>query len=222
MRIKLHRPRLRGLLASTDRGSGCRYYGQAVIDALVADAIYPREGGLRVSCGHMSLAIECSERDAEAALALDPDAIVIFTVFEIDGDRISTPVLVGAVSETRRELYQVLRELRGIGRRSALNILDCGEKVDILRAVAGDDREFFAAVPGLGPKRIAALAETLARHYDGAMPKPLPIPVSDWVTIRDALITAGMSWEVAETEIAAALEEDVPADPETLLELLGQ
>jgi Holliday junction DNA helicase RuvA len=196
-----------------------------VIDALAADQVQARPGGLAAVCGHMILAVECSERDAQALLERQSaeEPTVLFTVLEIEGDRISTPVLVGAASQDRRELYLVLRGLQGIGRRSALAVLDCGEKLDILRAVSGDDQQFFRAVPGLGPKRITAICATLAKHYDGAMPAPLPLSVADFVEVRDALVSSGLEWREAETRILAALDAGAPEQPEELLaQLLGE
>lgn len=193
-----------------------------MIDALVADAVFARPGGLRASCDHLCLAVEAPERDAAQLLESEADQVVVFTVLEIEGDRISEPVLVGFASEERRELYRVLRSLPGIGRRSALNVLDCGDKLDILRAVSGSDRDFFRAVPGLGPKRIAAVIETLATHYEGALPEPLPIAVTDWVQLREALVAAGDSPAEAERRMWAEIDADGEDDPEALLaRLLG-
>ena len=126
---------------------------------------------------------------------------MIWTVLEIDGDRLARPVLVGFASEERRILYGNLRSLPGIGRRSALAVLDCGENLDILRAVSGADDEFFRQVPGLGAKRIEALIANLRKSYEGALPRPLDVPVAAWVEARDALESEGLSRSEAEEKL---------------------
>lgn len=173
-----------------------------MIDALVADLLYPRAGGLRAVCGPLSLALDCPSNDSERLLA-DADP-VIWTILEIDGDRVATPVLVGFASEERRRLYENLRALPGIGRRSALMVLDCGENLDILRAVSAGDKEFFRQVPGLGSKRIDGLIANLRKSYEAALPRPLHVPVAVWVEARSALESRGMPAAEAERLLADA------------------
>jgi Holliday junction resolvasome RuvABC DNA-binding subunit len=186
-----------------------------VIDALLPDIVRPHEDGLRVVFPGYSLAVTCPSRDAEWLLGQSGEPIL--TLVEIDGDRLATPVLLGFASEGRRRLYRVLRDLPGIGRRSALNVLDCGETTDILRAVSGEDGEFFRQVPGLGNKRIEALIARLRKSYQGSLPEALPVAVREWVEAREALIGSGMSYIEAEEE----LRESSGETAEELLEGLG-
>jgi Holliday junction resolvasome RuvABC DNA-binding subunit len=178
-----------------------------MIDAFVADKVYPTSDGIRAQIGPLSLLVQSPSRDAEKISTKDNP--VIFTVLEIEGERISTPVLVGLATERRRSLYKILRGLKGIGRRSALMVLDTGETIDILRSVAGKDPSLFRTVPGLGAKRIEAIFETLEAAYEGSLPKPLPLSLTVWVEVRDALCQNGCSEEEAERLIhSSSLQQD--------------
>jgi Holliday junction resolvasome RuvABC DNA-binding subunit len=128
---------------------------------------------------------------------------VLWTVLEIEGERPAQPLLLGFSSERRREMYLLLRSLSGIGRKSALLVLDCGETTDILRAAAGDDARFFQQVPGLGKKRIDDLLKNLQKKYKGQLPQALPLPVTEWVEARQALLGTGMTLREAEEALHA-------------------
>src|SRR5690606_6261680 len=98
-----------------------------------------------------------------------------------------------------------------------------GEELDVLRAAAGDDRDFFCQVPGIGPARARAIIGHLRRRYP-ALPAPLPIGTRVFVEVRDALTHAGVAVADAEAALLAALEADpglAAGDPQTLLEALS-
>lgn len=183
-----------------------------MLDVLAPPKVYPREGGVRASWGSWALAIETPSLDAQKIT--DSEDPVIWSVVEIEGERPAQPVLIGFASERRRDMYLLLRSLSGIGRKSALLILDCGETVDILRAAAGTDAGFFKQVPGLGQKRIGDLVKSLQKKYGGQLPQALPLPVEEWVEARRALMQSGMN----ETEAESALRGSEGTNAEELLE----
>jgi hypothetical protein len=189
-----------------------------VIDALVPEQLEPGEaaGLLLARCGPLSLVIECADRDGQHLVAGGPgDELTI----ELEREDL---VLVGFANRERRRLYRALRAVAGIGRRSALALLDCGEVGDTLRAVAARDAEYFRLVPGLGQKRIGAVIAQLERRYDGALPRPLPVAVRSWVEARDALVLEGESFDRAEELLYQAIggeEDGLEMDAEALLEL---
>jgi Holliday junction DNA helicase RuvA len=187
-----------------------------MIDSLIPTAIWLSEDGVRLRCGDAIFAVECSHRDAER---LDGSAEAVLVILEVSEDALS---LVGFSSESRRRLYRALRAVSGIGRRSALLVLDCGESLDTLRAVAGGDTAYFLDVPGLGKARIGAVMAELERRYKGALPSPLPIPVRAWVDARDALLHDGLSVDEAESRLRTTMDARAPssslASSEALLE----
>lgn len=123
-----------------------------MLDSLLPDRLLPSPGGMLAVLGSLVLQIDAPERDAAALL--EQEQPVVWTILTIEGEREGKPHLLGFASAERRGLYEALRGLSGIGRKSGLLLLDTGETLDILRAVSGRDREFFAAVPGLGAKRV--------------------------------------------------------------------
>lgn len=185
-----------------------------MLDALIADDISERPGGVRARCGSLVLSVDCPERDREHLIALEAPA-VIWAQLEARDEEF---MIAGFSSHERRELYRALRRIPGIGRRSALAVLDCGEELDILRAVAAKDAAFFRSVPGLGAKRIGAVIGELASRYEGALPQPLAIPVAWFVEARDGLRAAGVGAEEAERRLARVLSRARPSSAEELFQ----
>lgn len=142
-----------------------------MLASVLASNVQLAEEGARAICGPVTFAVNCSSRDAEA-LSGAPGPVEIHCQVEVQDEQMS---LVGFCDSARRDLYRALRQIPGIGRRSALAVLDCGDRLDILRAVAGADQQFFREVPGLGAKRIGSLIEQLERRYHEALPRPLSV-----------------------------------------------
>jgi Holliday junction resolvasome RuvABC DNA-binding subunit len=170
-----------------------------MIDGLFVEQLHPAEGGLNAVSGHTVYLLLCSNRCREQLLAETIDqALHVRTRFEL-GDE--TAYMLAFATPARRRLYDTVKTVPGIGRRSALHVLDCGEPLDTLRAVAANDRAFFRSVPGLGPKKIDALTRVLTRRFAGDLPQPIEMPVSEWVQARDALITEGVPFQDAEQQL---------------------
>lgn len=155
--------------------------------------------------GTFALDVECSNRDAHGLL----EQKIIYCQLETDDSRM---YLIGFTSEKRRSLYKSLLNVNGIGRRSALTVLDCGEAIDILRAVAGADKSFFKAVPGVGSKRIDMIIGTLGKRYQDALPSPIPGPVENWVEARDALCSQGLAPQDADKLLQKIATKDASAE----------
>lgn len=195
-----------------------------MFDALLADAVVSTEYGFTARCGSIIYRIESAHRDSdrlsaqsdiETALSLEIVPVLVMT--EVTDETI---VLVGFSSAERRRLYQALRAVTGIGRRSALLVLDCGEVIDTLRAVASKDSSYFRGVPGLGTARITKLFAELEKRYKGVLPEALPLPVLWWVEARDALVHSNLDLTQAERLLRTALSA-APSPPRSAEELYG-
>lgn len=189
---------------------------ETVIDALIAESIIAHEGGISVVCGPVIFDVQASSRDIEILEEAEVPCPV-YCRMETSDDQID---IVGFSHPSRRELYLMLRTVKGIGRRSALMILDCGEVTDTLRAVSGQDENYFSGIPGLGQKRIDLVLTTLGKGYK-SLPNPLPLPVAVWVEARDALLSRGVSDAESVLMEAISNQENVPETTQALLDLVG-
>lgn len=191
-----------------------------MLDSLLCERVGLSENGLLLCCGPVTLVAEAPNRDSERLV--DAKCPVEVTLqLEITDEAL---VLIAFASPARRKLYRALRGVSGIGRRSALNVLDCGETIDTLRAVSGNDPSYFHEVPGLGKARISAIIKELGKHYSDVLPKPLPLPVHSWVEARDALLHQGQNPQEAEASLRAVLEKakNMPQSAEELLRKIAK
>lgn len=196
-----------------------------MLDALLADRISARDGGVQAWAGGLGLAVACAGRDAQFLLRQPcPLELPVELEMTLDGTTSVQMTLVGFGSEARRSLYRAAKSVTGIGRESALGLLDAGELPDVLRAVASGDKAFFRPVPGLGPKRVDALVEALSARFSSLMPDPIKAPVAALVEARDALVALGESDLAAEARLLAALRTagKTPPDGEQWLALLDR
>jgi Holliday junction resolvasome RuvABC DNA-binding subunit len=177
-----------------------------MLDSLLVSSILPASDGLVAACGPFGVRVVCASRDRDALIRLlrtrTPRPLYVELELELSRGR-GELELVGFVDEERRGLYRALRGVPGVGRVSALAVLDAGEVIDTLRAVAGEDGDYFQNVPGLGPRRVRTIIGELARRYPN-LPQPLPMPVRSLVEARDGLLSAGYSEAEAEDALLAA------------------
>jgi Holliday junction resolvasome RuvABC DNA-binding subunit len=160
-----------------------------MLDAFTAQQIEPTPDGVLAWVGGFRFAFSSSERDRDQMVSAggnEPCACEI--EFDVENGRI---VALAFASVERRALYRELRLITGIGRVTALAVLNAGGLLDTLRAVAGEDAAYFKPVPNLGPKRIATVLGELRRHYLSQLPRPLDMPVGLLVEARDALVASG-------------------------------
>jgi Holliday junction resolvasome RuvABC DNA-binding subunit len=184
-----------------------------VIDSILATSVLPGQGNLIAKVGSFNLAIEMSEKDIEYFLHFEDYLeaeyknnfnLEIFIEVEL---KETTVQLIGFANKERRELYKALKNVPGIGSKSGLTILDCGEVIDILRAVSGKDFQFLREVPGVGAKRIEAIFKELEKKYQKALPKPLPINTTIWVEARSGIINSGNNFNDAEAMLFKAIDD---------------
>lgn len=163
-------------------------------------------GVILANLGLMTLEINASFRDQNAISEMDETVRSICISTELDNE---VPVLVGFSSTERKDFYRALRKIKGVGRQSALKVLDCGSVADTLRAVAAKDTTYFQEVPGIGAKRIEQVLLKLGTQYREVLPTPVTCTTSVWVAVRDAMVGSGMDEYEAEMRLMDALS-DVP------------
>jgi len=167
-----------------------------MIDAVTLDQAMAVPGGISGRMGPIWLQLAMSGREADAILCGGfPRRLECELELDVTSGRIQ---LMAFATPEAKALYQALRGVKGIGSSTALAVLDAGEPVDILRAVAGGDQRFLTRVPGLGPTRAKALSAHLRERYAHVLPQPLPVAVGEWVEARDALVAGGMEPRDAE------------------------
>lgn len=186
-----------------------------MLDAMVADKIHLQPDGIRARIGAYVWNVTMSPRDVR--YLLEQENPVIYTDLEITSEQ--KPILTGFATQERKELYLRLRKIKGIGRKVGVLVLDCGEAIDILRAVntpLEDDYAFFAGIPGLGAGRVGTVVVDLRKSYRHSLPTPIECPMSIWVEVRDALMTQGRSFREAENDMHDHLQ-PVPKTSEEFL-----
>jgi Holliday junction resolvasome RuvABC DNA-binding subunit len=100
------------------------------------------------------------------------------------------PEMIGFSDSDSRELYEALRRISGIGRKSALAALESGSWQDTLRAVAARDERWLCDLPGIGKAKAATIVKHLTSKYGSALPAPLPVPLRDWIAAREDLMSS--------------------------------
>ena len=118
----------------------------------------------------------------------------------------SSRTLYGFPSEADYEVFLRLIEVRGIGPKSALNILKKASGRHIIEAIEKGDVNALKALPGIGPKTASQMMLDLQGKLVSAL-KPESAPVSpSWMETRSALTSLGYR----------------PADLEPLEKIYGQ
>lgn len=174
-----------------------------MIDGLIISAAEATDEGVRVRVGPILVALSTSARDQQELLHAAP--CQVSCVLEVDDGR---PTLIGFCSEESRTLYRCLRELSGIGPKTALSITGIAPARDVLRAAAAGEEPFFARAQGVGKARAARIAAHLRAGYGGRLPVALPVPVAAFVTAREGLVSAGADEDRAEQLLHAAAAAD--------------
>lgn len=173
-----------------------------MIDAVMIDDASAAPGGVSGRMGAFWLHLHTSGRDAERILAhTGPVRVDTQMEFDVTSGELT---LYGFASPEGKVLYQALRGVKGIGAQTAMAVLDAGEPVDVLRAVAASDVRFLTRVPGLGPARAKLLVAALRDRYGAVLPQPLPVDTAAWVEARETLISGGMDESGAEDALHAA------------------
>lgn len=187
-----------------------------MLDRIVIDNAEVHTDGLTTRLGPVWLSLFMPDRAVtETCQRLDRGPVVLWLRLEMSAEE-PEPVLVAFPDAASRDLYLVLRQISGIGRRSALATLGSGDLLDLLRAVAQRETGFFCQSPGIGRGRAELIIARLAERFAGALPRPLEVSVQEWVTARDGLVSSGWSHDQAEQALGEVAEG--ARDAEQLLE----
>lgn len=174
-----------------------------MLDRFVASKIESTTNGILASVGDWTLVFVSSMRDRDFLISGQPKEI--YCTLELDL-KVGSLQALGFADADRRALYQALRAVPGIGRHSALAVLDAGEVRDTLRAVSGEDADYFLCVPGLGAKKVKTTINSLKKRYSGFLPKSINAPITLFVEARDSLLCQGYSAAEAERSLLEAIE----------------
>lgn len=170
-----------------------------MIDGLLISGAEATEDGVRVLVGPILLSLATTPRDSELIGAAGSGRIHCH--LEIDDGR---PLLIGFLEEADRELYRAMREVSGVGPRTALAVLGAGRARDLLRAVAAGEDAHLTRAPGVGSARARKIISHLSARYGGRLPAPVPAPVGAWVVAREGLVSGGIDEDRAEALLARA------------------
>lgn len=177
-----------------------------MVSSLIVDELQPTATGIRFRSGPLVIDAACSERDRDELLAAGlPGEVAISISLDLVGHSL-IPSCFAFASDARRGLFISLTKIKGIGKQSAVAVLDCGEVDDTLRAAVSKDDGYFAPVPGLGKAKIALVIAELTKGYQGMLPEAIEAPVAALVEAREALVSGGAPPLQAELELLAALE----------------
>lgn len=193
-----------------------------MIYSLKASLISSSSSGIVISASPFSLEALCSERDKEELLEWDYNyEVPVVISWDLNGRSLASSCFAFSNFE-RRELFIALTNIKGIGKLSALAVLDCGEVSDTLRAVVSNDLNYFSPVPGLGKAKTSLVISKLAAKYKGLLPDAIEAPISALVEAREALVLQGMNADIAEINLIKSLENcaSVPKTGEKWLDLL--
>jgi len=135
--------------------------------------------GIYVDIGPVTVFVEMPARDSRDVV--ESCLNQIFTELAVSENSIR---LLGFSDPGRRDLYQRLCRVSGIGPAAAFLALELGEKDDILRAASSKDLDFFKQMPGIGSLRAEKIVIGLRKNFQG-LPKPTTIRIWDWVAARD-------------------------------------
>lgn len=135
------------------------------------------EDGVVFWTGPVAMKAGCSSRDGERIIETGLLYLRMFVNEE-------TALLCAFSDQERRDLFNILLKVKGIGVKTALLVLDLGERSDILRASISEDRAFFREIPGIGKARLALVFSSLQKLPS---PPPTEISVTDWVRARESL-----------------------------------
>jgi len=145
------------------------------------------ENRVELDVGGLTYEVMLPSRAYQQIRRMDPEKpLRLFTFHYLEGGMASNPIprLVGFVNELDREFFQLLRTVKNIGVKTALNsmILPVG---DYARAIQNEDIHTLKSLPEIGPataKRIIAelngkklVKFMLMPEEEGAEAEPMPM-----------------------------------------------
>lgn len=146
------------------------------------------------------------------------DEVFVHTLLIVREDALT---LYGFTQPEQRATFEILLGVAGVGPRVALNLLSALSPAELRMAIAQNDTQRLARVPGIGKKTAERLALELKNKLDlKGLPSsdaaPAPVGVNN--DLADLLVSLGYSSSEASAAIAA-LPADAPSDIESRLRL---
>jgi Holliday junction DNA helicase RuvA len=146
---------------------------------------------------------------AKTLAAIGPvgEAATLFTEMLVSEDSIR---LVGFARPDERDAFVMLTGVQGVGARVALAILSVLDPVDLVRAVAAQDKAMVARANGVGPKLAERIVRELKDKVGGVIPgtiTPLSAASGAASDAVSALLNLGFRPAEANAAVGAAEEE---------------
>ncbi len=130
--------------------------------------------------------------------------------------------LYGFATDEERATFELLLGVSGIGPRTALSILSTLTPANLRRAVAMEEPDLLARVPGVGRKT----GEKLIFHLKDKLAPGAELGMVTAVSGMDTEVLAaltGLGYSLAEAQRALqSIPRDAPSDPETRIRLALQ
>ena len=132
-----------------------------MISSLRGTVLAVSGGRLLIEVGGVGYAVAVTPRHA---LALrDGQEALVHTALVVREDELS---LCGFATREELEVFELLREVTGVGPKSALGVLAQLAPAQIAAAVAAEDDAAFRRVSGIGPKTAKLIVVTLSGKLD--------------------------------------------------------
>ncbi|MCB9770752.1 MAG: hypothetical protein H6752_21325 [Candidatus Omnitrophica bacterium] len=176
------------------------------------------ENRVELDVGGLTYEILLPSRAYQQIQAMDPEApLRLYTYHYLEGGMAANPIprLVGFVGELDREFFQLLRTVKNVGVKTALNsmILPVGKYA---RAIEAEDVTTLKSLPEIGPataKRIIAelkgkkLVKFLIAPAEEGAEEPLPAVTGYQAEAAEVLMQLGKSRTEAEEWVDRAAKE---------------
>ncbi|MDQ2878157.1 MAG: Holliday junction branch migration protein RuvA [Pseudomonadota bacterium] len=146
---------------------------------------------------------------AKTLAAIGPvgEAATLFTEMLVAEDSIR---LVGFARPDERDWFRLLTGVQGVGARVALAILSVLEPVDLIRAIASQDKAMIGRANGVGPKLAERIVRELKDKAGGVIPgsmTPMTAASGAASDAVSALLNLGFRPAEANSAVGAAEEE---------------
>lgn len=121
------------------------------------------------------------------AYKLEED-LFLYTYQHVREDAI---LLFGFVHEKDYEVFMRLINVKGIGPRTAQNMLSVCSGTEMIRAIEEDDVKRLKALPGIGAKTASQIVLDLKGKFVSAMEEETSVINPVWEEVKEALLSLG-------------------------------
>lgn len=123
--------------------------------------------------------------------------------------RESSIALYGFANPREKEVFVLLTKVKGVGARSALDILSCMDSHDLLRCIGASDVQRLQTIKGIGKKTaeriVVELRDQVAEYVNGQVRSALVIDCVSTAPVheaQEALVALGFARRDAERALA--------------------